>query len=119
MLTLRRVPPGVKPNPPSDVRVAGFADADGLFPTGSAGFAKLPSLVPGLLLLLPGRLMAEAGLSGGPIGLSWEKKLDLRRSFGVVGIVCRLSMVRSDNDGLDDFRCLGADGSSSGGSTYS
>jgi len=118
-LTLRRVPPGVKPKPPSDVRVAGFADADGLWPTGNAGFAKLPSLVPGLLLLLPGRLMADAGLGGGPIGLSTEKKLDLRRSFGVVGTVCRLSIVLSDNEGRDVFRCLGVGGSSRGGSTYS
>lgn len=49
VLTLRHVPPGVKPKPPRDVRVAGFADADGLLPIGKAGFAKLPSLVPGLL----------------------------------------------------------------------
>lgn len=61
--------------------------------------------------------MADAGLAGGPMGLSCEKKLDLLRSFGVVGTVCRLSMVRSDNDGRDDLRCFGVGGSSSGGST--
>ena len=91
-LALRRLPPGVKPNPPAAVRdaclaVAGvfFADGKG----GRGGTTKPPSLVPGLLLMLLARLMLDPGRVGGPIGLSAEKKLDRRRSrrsFGVVGI---------------------------------
>jgi hypothetical protein len=82
---------GVNPKPTRGVLVAGFAleeagftDAAGL----PAALAREPSLVPGLLLRsLAFRLRADAGLSGGPIGLSaGEKKLDLRLSFGVVGI---------------------------------
>jgi hypothetical protein len=85
-LTLR--PPfGVKPNPPSDVRDAGL-EVDGAFlADGRGGFAKVPSLVPGLLLMLLARLMLDVGRGGGPMGLSTEKKLDRRRSFGVDGTV--------------------------------
>lgn len=101
------------------VRVAGLALED-IFLVGIAGlangFAKEPSLVPGLLpLLLPARLKLDPGRGGGPIGLSTGlKKLDRRRSFGVEGTDWRLSMVRSDKDGLDVFRaCTGS------GATYS
>lgn len=80
----------VKPNPPRDVLAkglalneVGFVAVDAL-PT---ALANEPSLVPGRLLRsLPFLLRLEAGLGGGPIGLSTgEKKLDLRRSLGVVG----------------------------------
>lgn len=100
---------GVKPNPPREVRLAGFAlelvgfaDVDAR-PT---AFANEPSLVPGLLLRsLPFLLMLDAGRGGGPMGLSMgEKKLDLRLSFGVVGTFWRLSIVRSLKDGLEDLR---------------
>lgn len=66
----------------------------------------LPSLVPGLLPDLPFLLIAEAGRGGGgPMGLSGGlKKLDRRRSFGVDGTDCRLSMVRSDKEGREDLR---------------
>lgn len=113
---------GVKPKPPNEVRVVGFALKEVGFvsiePRPSA-LAKEPSLVPSLLLRsLPFRLRLEGGLGGGPIGLSTgEKKLDLRLSFGVVGILCKLSIVRSLNEGLDDLRVLaGAKGGGSAGS---
>lgn len=65
------------------------------------GLTKLPSLVPGRLLLFPFRLRLEEGRGGGPIGLSTGlKKLDLRRSLGVDGNDCKLSMVRSESDCL-------------------
>lgn len=126
-LTLRRLPPsGVKPKPPKDVLVAGFelvglrlySDEDL-----SNGLTKLPSLVPGLLFpLLPFRLRLEPGRGGGPInppiGLSTgEKKLDLRRSRGVVGRLDSDSIVRSDNEGLEVFLCFGV--AMVSGSTYS
>ena len=103
---------GVKPKPPRDVLAAGLAlDEVGLaldvaLPT---ALAKEPSLVPGLLLRsLPFLLRLEAGLGGGPIGLSTgEKKLDLLLSLGVVGTFCRLSIVRSLSEGLDPFRSFG------------
>jgi hypothetical protein len=61
---------------------------------------KVPSLVPGRLLLFP---IADPGLAGGGIGLSGEKKLDLLRPFclGDAGICAKLSIVRSDRDGRD------------------
>jgi hypothetical protein len=120
VLTLR-VPFGVNPKPPRDVRAVGFALSWRFLATAelNADFPKLPSLVLGrLLALLPLRLEDEPGLGGGPMGLSGAKKLDLRRSFGVVGIACKLSMVRSDRDGRDGFLVLGV-GSSGAGSTYS
>lgn len=78
--------PGVNPNP--EVLVEGFA-LPGAFLAGergrASGLLKLPSLVPGLLLLLFPRLNAEAGLDGGPIGDSGgAKNDDLLRSFGVI-----------------------------------
>ena len=81
---------GVNPKPPRDVLEADFALAGnfvaiaGVLPN---GFAKLPSLVPGLdVPLVPFRLRLEAGRGGGPIGLSTgEKKLDRRLSLGVDG----------------------------------
>lgn len=81
---------GVKPKPPRDVLEAGFALAGSLVAIDDGltkGFAKLPSLVPGLLVpLLPLRLRLEAGRGGGPIGLSvGEKKLDRRLPLGVDG----------------------------------
>lgn len=102
---------GVKPKPPRDVLVAGFAlDEVGFaviddLPT---ALAKVPSLVPGRLLRsLSFLLRLEAGLSGGPIGLSiGEKKLDLRLSFGVVGMFWMLSIVRSLKEGLECIRVL-------------
>jgi hypothetical protein len=112
-LALRRLPPGVKPNPPTDVRDACLAVA-GVFFTdgrgGRGGTTKPPSLVPGLLLMLLARLMLDPGRVGGPIGLSAEKKLDRRRSrlsFGVVGMEWRLSTALSDRDGRDAFRAFG------------
>lgn len=69
-LTLRRPPPGVKPNPPSEVREAGLAVEGAFFADGRGGLTKLPSLVPGLLLTLLARLMLDEGRGGGPIGLS-------------------------------------------------
>ena len=86
---------------------AGCAVAGTLF-AGEAdllrGFVKVPSLVPGRVRL-PFLLKLEPGRSGGPIGLSTGlKKLDLRRSLGVVGMLCKLSMVLSDNEGLDPSR---------------
>lgn len=112
-LALRRLPPGVKPNPPVAVRdtclaVAGVFFDDGR--GGRGGTTKPPSLVPGLLLMLLARLMLDPGRVGGPIGLSAEKKLDRRRSrrsFGVVGIDWRLSTALSDKDGRDAFRAFG------------
>jgi hypothetical protein len=102
LLVLRGVA-GVKPNPPKDFRVAGFALDEILLggDTGfRAGFAKVPSLVFGLLLLLLFLLMADAGRAGGPIGDSMgAKKLDPRLLFGVAGKFCRLSIVRSDREG--------------------
>lgn len=114
---------GVKPKPPSEVRVAGLALCEVVCVEDVAlliALAKDPSLVPGRLLLsLPFLLMLEAGLGGGPMGLSaGEKKLDLRLSFGVVGTFCRLSIVRSLSEGLEDFRSFGgpSKAKSSGGS---
>lgn len=55
-------------------------------------------------------LMAEAGRAGGPMGLmgpglSGLNMPDRRRSeAGVPGSLARLSLVRSDSDGLDTFR---------------
>lgn len=113
---------GVKPKPPSDVRVAGLA----LWERGCVedvarlmAVANDPSLVPGRLLRsLPFLLILEAGLGGGPIGLSaGEKKLDLRLSFGVVGMFWRLSIVRSLSEGLEPLRSFGGTiAGSSGGS---
>jgi hypothetical protein len=37
--------------------------------------------------MLLARLMLDVGRGGGPMGLSTEKKLDRRRSFGVDGTV--------------------------------
>jgi len=54
---------------------------------GRGGTTKPPSLVPGLLLILLARLMLDPGRVGGPIGLSAEKKLDLRRSRRSLGVV--------------------------------
>lgn len=112
-LALRRLPPGVKPNPPTAVRDAGLAVAGVFFAEGKGGRGgtmKPPSLVPGLLLMLLARLMLDPGRVGGPIGLSAEKKLERRRSrrsFGVVGIAWRLSIVLSDRDGRDAFLAFG------------
>ena len=96
---------GAKPKPPRDVREGAFTlDGVGFFVNGAlpAELAKVPSLVLGLLRSLPFLLRLDAGLGGGPMGLSMgEKKLDLRLSFGVVGIFCRLSIVRSLREGLD------------------
>lgn len=65
------------------------------------GLPTPPSLVPGLLPFL---LRLELGRGGGPMGLSTGlKKLDRRRSLGVDGRDCRLSMVRSDSDGFADI----------------
>lgn len=65
----------------------------------------LPSLVPGLLPDLPFLLIAEVGRGGGPMGLSGGlKKPDRRRSFGVDGTDCRLSIVLSDNEGRGCLR---------------
>lgn len=100
-LTLLLPPPGVKPKPPSDVRVAGLAVDGAFFADGRGGFAKVPSLVPGLLVMLLARLILDDGRGGGPIGLSTEKKLERRRSFGVAGMVCKLSIVLSDSDGRE------------------
>lgn len=77
----------------------------------------MPSLVPGLLAMLLARLMLDDGLGGGPMGLSTEKKLDRRRSFGVAGMVCKLSIVLSDSDGREDL--LGFGVSTSGSKTGS
>ena len=118
---------GVNPNPIAVPLAFGVGFAlDGTLFAGEAGLAGLankPSLVPGLLApLLPFLLMAEAGRRGGPMGDSTgEKKLDLRRSFGVAGIFCRLSSVRSVREGRDFVRSLGRNSSSSGsaGSSYS
>jgi hypothetical protein len=108
-----RPPPGVKPNPPRDVRDAGLAVDGAFFADGRGGFTKVPSLVPGLLWMLLARLMLDDGLGGGPMGLSTEKKLDRRRSFGVAGIVCRLSIVLSESDGREAFLGLGVSNSGS------
>lgn len=99
---------GVKPKPPREVLVAGFALEEIGIDALPTALANVPSLVPGLLLRsLPFLLRLEAGLGGGPIGLSiGEKKLDLRLSFGVVGMFCMLSIVRSLKDGLEDLRPL-------------
>ena len=81
---------------------------------GAVGFTNNPSLVPGLLLL-PFLLSAEVGLGGGPMGdSSGEKKLDLLLSFGVDGIPCKLSIVRSDRLGRDFVLSRGRKSSSSG-----
>lgn len=126
MLTLRLAEPGTGRDPILEpilvVLVAGLALA-GAFLTGSpallVGLEKLPSLVPGRLLLLLVLLMAEAGLRGGPIGLSGAlKKLDLRRSLGVDGSDAKVSMVLSDNEGLDDLLCCVV-AATEGGSTDS
>lgn len=114
---------GVKPKPPREALVSRLAleevgfETEG-FPTAAA---NEPSLVPGLLLRsLPFLLKLEAGLGGGPIGLSTgEKKLDLRLPFGVVGTFCRLSTVRSlrdDREGLWCFAGAPKGGRSGGGS---
>lgn len=103
---------GVKPKPPSEVLDADFALAGSLvaidegLPT---GLPKLPSLVPGLLVpLFPLRLRLEAGLGGGPIGLSTgEKKLDRLLSLGVEGKFWILSIVLSLKDGRDDLLFCG------------
>lgn len=116
-LTLRP-PPGVNPNPPSDVRDAGLALAGAFFADGSGGLAKPPSLVPGLLLMLLARLMLDNGRGGGPIGLSTEKKLDRRRSFGVDGTAFRLSIVLSDKDGREVLLAFGVSTSASKTGSY-
>ena len=113
-----RLPPGVKPNPPRDVRDAGLALMGAFFVEGTGGFAKVPSLVPGLLLMLLARLMLDVGRGGGPMGLSTEKKLDRRRSFGVDGTPFRLSIVRSDSDGRELFLALGVSNSGSKTGSY-
>jgi len=117
VLTLRRAllsSFGVNPNPPNAVLAGGLALA-GAFLIGDTalayGLLNIPSLVPGLLELLPFRLSADAGRGGGPIGDPGEKKLDLRRSFGVAGMFCKLSIVLSDRDGLDRFRWVDTIGS--------
>lgn len=51
-LTLLRLPPGVKPKPPREVRDAGLALAGAFFAEGMAGLTNEPSLVPGRLLTL-------------------------------------------------------------------
>lgn len=106
----------MKPKPPIEVLAAGLADAGAFFAEGMAGFLKLPSLVPGRLLTLLARLKLDAGRGGGPIGLSAEKKLERRRSFGVEGTDCRLSIVRSDRDGRDVFLGFGVAKSSNSSS---
>lgn len=116
-LTLR-LPPGVNPNPPRDVRDAGLAVRGAFFADGRGGFAKVPSLVPGLLLMLLARLMLDDGRGGGPMGLSTEKKLDRRRSFGVEGTPWRLSIVRSDNDGRELLLAFGVSTSGSKTGSY-
>ena len=62
---------GVKPKPPRDVLETSFALAGNFVAIDDAlpmDFAKLPSLVPGLLVpLVPCRLRLEAGRGGGPI----------------------------------------------------
>ena len=116
-LTLR-LPPGVKPKPPRDVRDAGLAVWGAFFAEGRGGFVKVPSLVSGLLLMLLARLMLDDGRGGGPIGLSTEKKLDRRRSFGVEGTACRLSIVRSDSDGRELFLAFGVSTSGSKTGSY-
>jgi len=116
-LTLR-LPPGVKPNPPSEVRDAGLAVMGAFFADGRGGFAKLPSLVPGLLLMLLARLMLDDGRGGGPMGLSTEKKLDRRRSLGVEGTPWRLSIVRSDSDGRELLLAFGVSTSGSKTGSY-
>jgi hypothetical protein len=116
-LTLR-LPPGVKPKPPRDVRDAGLALIGAFFAEGRGGFAKVPSLVPGLLLMLLARLMLEDGRGGGPMGLSTEKKLDRRRSFGVDGTPFRLSIVRSDSDGRELLLAFGVSTSGSNTGSY-
>jgi len=116
-LTLR-LPPGVKPNPPRDVRDAGLAVMGAFFADGRGGFAKVPSLVPGLLLMLLARLMLDDGRGGGPIGLSTEKKLERRRSFGVDGTACRLSIVRSESDGRELLLAFGVSTSGSKTGSY-
>jgi hypothetical protein len=112
---------GVKPKPPREALVAGFALAVPLLAADRPdNCPKLPSLVPGRLPpLLPFRLRLELGLGGGPI-CPGEKKLDRRLSFGVVGRPCRLSIVRSLRDGRELFfalklgaACDGKTGSSS------
>lgn len=76
----------------------------------------VPSLVVGLLPLL-WLDMAEAGRRGGPMELSWLKKLDLRRLVlpfaGEEGRCDRLSMVRSESEGRD-FLVGGSSGTYSG-----
>jgi hypothetical protein len=113
-----RPPPGVKPKPPRDVRDAGLALRGAFFVEGTGGFTKVPSLVPGLLLMLLARLMLDVGRGGGPIGLSTEKKLDRRRSFGVDGTPFRLSIVRSDSDGRELFLAFGVSISGSKTGSY-
>lgn len=57
---------------------------------------RCPRLVTGR-----GRLVNEGGREGVPAGLSGQKKLDFRlRGDGVGGICERVSIVRSERDGL-------------------
>ena len=98
--------PELNPKVPNEVLDAAFALAGTCLAADSGrpnGFTKLPSLVPGRLPpRVPFRLKLELGLGGGPMGLSTcEKKLDLRRSFGVDGRFCKLSIVRSLSDGRE------------------
>ena len=97
-----------KPLPLADFLDDRLASTDGFFAGEGAlpmAFGMVPSLVPGRLPLLSVRLERELGRGGGPMGLSaLLKKLGLRRSWGVNGRVCRLSMVLSERDGLDPFR---------------
>ena len=52
------------------------------------------------------------------MGLSTEKKLDRRRSFGVEGTPCRLSIVRSDSDGRELLLAFGVSTSGSKTGSY-
>lgn len=70
------------------------------------GFEKEPSLVPGRIFML----IADAGREGGPIGLCGTKKLDLLLSVtGVGGRRDKLSTVRSESEGREDFFGLGVE----------